>query len=106
MSKIKNWSHTSSSPDNQLLWELAQSVVCVPALLAADQLKLFEALAPRPLERGELAAKIDACERAVDILVDFLLPTNMLLQAPTGEVSLTPPARVFMLPASRFYFAP
>lgn len=106
MSKIKDWSRAPSAPDNRVPWELAQSVVCVPALLAADQLKLFETLAMGPLTRARLAAKTDTSERAIDILIAFLLPTQMVVEDQNGEVSLTPLARLFMLSESRYYFGP
>jgi SAM-dependent methyltransferase len=89
------------------LLELGRSYQNAAIFLAAAELDLFAALAPKPLDASALAAKLHADPRALTILLDALTALE-LLRKQKNRYSLAPGAKDFLLhdtPASTLAMA-
>ncbi|HEU0166782.1 MAG TPA: methyltransferase, partial [Chloroflexota bacterium] len=89
--------------DDRLLWDSQLSVNLWPALLAADELGIFRALADAPASPAELAERLEVTERGAAAML-AILAAQGLLASRGGRYDLTPTARSYLLPGSEFYW--
>lgn len=89
--------------DDWLLWNLHLSAFALPALTAADDSGVFEALAAAPATARELAERLSLNARAVRALLPLLAAEGVLVQR-LGRYHLTEVARDFLLRSSPLYW--
>ena len=89
--------------DDRIIWDLWLSVHLAPAMSAADELHLFEALDTKPATAAELAEDKGWNEDALKTLLP-LLASIRLLTVRLGRYHLTDVARTYLLPAGPFYW--
>ncbi|HUJ04266.1 MAG TPA: methyltransferase [Rhizomicrobium sp.] len=91
------------SCDDRHIWEAYLSGYRMPAVAAADELNLFEALDEAPATAAELAARTGLREYALKALLPMLSALGFL--APRGgRYHLTVSARTYLLHRSPFYW--
>lgn len=93
------------SVDDRILWDLHVSALAFPALLAADQLGVFESLAVSSATPMELADRLGLNARAVRALLPQLAASGVLTQR-LGRYFLNDRAQTFLRPNSPHYWGP
>ena len=89
--------------DDRLIWDLWLSAYYAPAMSAADELHLFEALDARPASAPELAEEKGWNEDALKTLLPLLASIG-LLTVRIGRYHLTDVARTYLLHDGPFYW--
>lgn len=89
--------------DDRLLWDSQLSVNLWPALLAADELGIFPALAGAPASAAELAHRLEVTERGAAAMLAILAGQGFLTGR-GGRFHLTATARTYLLPDGEFYW--
>jgi len=87
----------------QYLSELSRGYRPAVILLAAHQLGLFEALGEAERTTAEVAEKLGASRRGVDILLNALVALE-LLEKKNGRFAIRPAARPYLLSGSPSYY--
>lgn len=91
------------SADDRPLWDLHLSGLAFPAVTAADELQLFDALAESPATVDELSSRLGLSRRAVRALLPLLASGGFLIQRDT-RYHVTESTRNFLLRGSPFYW--
>jgi len=91
--------------DDRRIWELWLSGLHQPAIVAADQAGIFDALAEAPATISELAARLDLDDRATGILVRLLAALGLLTPR-LQRFHLSNDARAYLLTSSPWYWGP
>lgn len=89
--------------DDRIIWDLWLSAYLAPAMSAADELHLFEALDARPATAAELAEAKGWNGDALKTLLP-LLASMGLLSVRVGRYHLTDVARTYLLHEGPFYW--
>ena len=89
--------------DDRIIWDLWLSAYLAPAMSAADELHLFEALDARPATGAELAEDKGWNEDALKTLLPLLASID-LLTVHLGRYHLTDVARTYLLRDGPFYW--
>lgn len=97
--------YESPPTDDRIMWDLHLSGYPLAALLAADELGVFQALADAPADLVTFASRSGFSERALRALLPMLAAMGLLVTR-TGVYSITGPTRSFLLPGSPFYWGP
>lgn len=96
--------HYLSPPvDDRLIWDAWLSYHNLPAMLAADEVGLFDALVDGPLALDDLAAACGVNTRALGILNSLLCALGLLVRR-QGRYGLTPTSRNYLVKTSDFYW--
>ncbi len=95
--------YLSPPVDDRLIWEIWLSSHNLPAMLAADQIGLFDKLAAGPLSVQDAATVCDVNPRALGIVAGLLSALG-LLQRRDGRLGLTVTSRTYLVKASDFYW--
>lgn len=85
------------------LWDVFLSAFRVPALIIADELGVFPAIAGAPLSATELALRLDVEPRAMAATAGVMCALGLLVQE-GGRYHLTEVARTYLLPTSPYYW--
>ncbi len=93
------------SSDDQKLWALQLGNVHFPAVVAADELGVFQALAASPASAEELSQRMKLNLRSLRAILPLLASLG-LLQQHGGRYRLTGEAHDYLLPTSPFYWGP
>lgn len=103
-------SATASSPSlappacsDAVLWDVFLSAFQVPALVLADDLGLYAALADGPATPDALATRLDVEPRAIAAIAGTLTALG-LLHALDGRYHLGEVARTYLVPSSPYYW--
>jgi hypothetical protein len=97
--------YESPTADDRILWDLHLSGFPQAALLAADELGVFQSLADAPADIATFATRSGLSERAVRALLPMLAAMGFLVTR-QGVYSITHAARDFLLPGSPYYWGP
>ncbi len=97
--------YQSPTADDRILWDLHLSAYPLAAVLAADELGLFQALAEAPADLQSFAERHGYSERGVRALLPMLASLG-LLEVRDGVFSASNAARNFLLPSSEYYWGP
>jgi hypothetical protein len=97
--------YESPTADDRILWDLHLSGFPQAALMAADELGVFQSLADAPADIPTFASRSGLSERAVRALLPMLAAMGFLVTR-RGVYSITHAARDFLLPASPYYWGP
>ena len=89
--------------DDKPLWDVWLSMLWLPAVTAADELKIFDSLAERPATIAELAGRMDLDTRALAAVLPLLAAQGFLC-AHEGRFSVSETTRNFMVHSSPFYW--
>jgi len=89
--------------DDRPIWDVWLSMWWLPAVTAADELGVFDALAARPATAAELAASLGLDDRGARILLPLLASLG-LLACHGGRYSAAAPAREFLRKDGPFYW--
>ena len=89
--------------DDKPLWDVWLSMLWLPALTAADELKILDALAERPATVAELAQALDLNARALSAVLPLLAALGFL-KAHEARFSVSDTTRNFMVHGSPFYW--
>lgn len=89
--------------DDKPLWDVWLSMLWLPALTAADELKILDALAETPASVGELAERMDLNPRALAAVLPLLAAQGFLV-CREGCFSVSETTRNFMVHSSPFYW--
>lgn len=89
--------------DDTPVWNVWLSVYWMPALGAADELGLFDALQARPSDAEELAGRLNLNLAALRTVLPLLSALGFL-SVDEGAYRLTPTARAFLLHDGPFYW--
>jgi acetylserotonin N-methyltransferase len=93
----------AQSADVYPIWESYLSPLWFPAVMIADELGIFSALAARPMSIDEVAAELSLNDRVLGALLPMLSSLGYL--APRlGNYYLTETATAYLLPESEFYW--
>ena len=84
-----------STPDAAIVFDALNAYQRTEALKAAIELDLFSAISTGPASAAELAGSLQATERGVRILSDFLVICGLLTKE-NGKYGLTPTAATFL----------
>jgi acetylserotonin N-methyltransferase len=95
--------YLSPPVDDRLIWDAWLSFHNLPAMLAADEISLFDALVDGPLALGDLAAKCKVNARALGIVNSLLCGLGFLVRR-EGRYGLTPTSRNYLVKTSNFYW--
>ncbi len=95
--------YLSPPVDDRLIWEVWLSSHNLPAMLAADQIDLFDKLADGPLSVQDAATVCNVNPRALGI-VSGLLCALGLLNRRDGRIGLTVTSRNYLVKSSNFYW--
>jgi acetylserotonin N-methyltransferase len=93
------------SAEDRPIWDLWLSQYCLPVVLAADQLGVFEFLRERPAGLDRICAELGLLRRSAAALTSALSAMGFLVQH-RGSFQLTPVARAYLLADSEFYWVP
>ncbi|MBU3864069.1 hypothetical protein KN815_08235 [Streptomyces sp. 4503] len=93
------------APDDRLLMNTFMSQYRLPAVVAADRLGLFPALAEAPANGEELARARGLDPHGTSVLLEFLAAIGHLA-VHDSRYHLTPSAHAFLLPGSARYWGP
>ncbi len=91
------------STDDRPVWNLWLSMYWLPAVTAAIELDVFEALAAGPVSHEELARKLRLSERGTEIVLPLFASLG-LLRRHDGRYQLTDVARLYLLRGSPYYW--
>jgi len=97
--------YESPTVDDRILWDLHVSAYPLAALLAADELGVFQKLADAPADMATFASQNELSDRAVRALFPMLAAMGLLVTR-EGAYSVTGAARNFLLPSSPYYWGP
>ncbi len=89
--------------DDRPIWDVWLSAYWMPTVAAADELRLFEALAEKPANAEELAERHGMNLHALKGVLPMLASLK-LLNVWMGRYQLTEPARTYLLHDSPFYW--
>lgn len=89
--------------DDRPIWDLWLSMYWLPAVTAAIELGVFEALASAPASHDELARTLGLSERGTEIVLPLLASLG-LLRRHDGRYQLTQHARLYLLRGSPYYW--
>ena len=89
--------------DDRAVWDLWLSMYRLPAVTAAMDLDVFEALAVAPATHEELARKLDLSVRGTEILLPLFASLGLLGRY-DGRYQLTDVARLYLLRGSPYYW--
>jgi len=85
------------------IWNVFLSAFHTPALVLADELGMFAALAEAPASALELAPRLDLELRAVETIIGLMAALELVTQA-AGKFHLTDVARAYLIPSSPYYW--
>ena len=85
------------------IWRVFLSAFHTPALVLADELGVFAALAEAPKDADALAAAVGVEMRAVETIAGLLAGLDLLVHA-DGAFHLTEVARTYLVPSSPYYW--
>jgi O-methyltransferase domain/Dimerisation domain len=91
--------------DDRPIWDIWLSSMWLPAVSAAIELGLFEALAAGPLSATALAEQLDLKPQRCQVLLRMLDSLGLLVKHLDGY-QLSPIARTYLLKESPFYWGP
>jgi hypothetical protein len=89
--------------DERALWDVLFGVWGYPAVLVANQLKLFELLAEKPLTLEEVCRAKNIAKRPAETLLSVCTSLEFV-RLKDGRYSLTPIAEDYLVPSSPTYF--
>jgi hypothetical protein len=89
--------------DDRQIWDIWLSIHHMPAMLAADEIGLFDVLATGPLPIEELASRCQVNARALGITAGLLCALGLLMRR-DGRLELTPVSRAYLVKSSSFYW--
>ncbi|MGF7171425.1 acetylserotonin N-methyltransferase [Sphingobium xanthum] len=95
--------YLSPPVDDRLIWDAWLAMHNLPAMLAADDIGLFDALVDGPLALDDLAARCDVNARALGITNSLLCGLGFLVRR-DGRYGLTPTSRNYLVKTSNFYW--
>ena len=95
--------YRSPPVDDRLIWDSWLAMHNLPAMLAADEIGLFDALADAPLAIDDLAARCRVNARALGIVNSLLCGLGLLVRR-EGRYGLTPTSRNYLVKSSSFYW--
>ena len=95
--------YLSPPVDDRLIWEVWLSSHNLPAMLAADEISLFDKLADGPLSVQDAATVCGVNARALGIISGLLCALG-LLQRRDGRLGLTVTSREYLVKSSNFYW--
>ncbi len=95
--------YLSPPVDDQRIWDIWLSFQHLPAMLAADEINLFDALADNPLPLADLAARCNVNSRALGVLNSLLGGLGLIVRR-DGRFGLTPVSRHYLVKSSGFYW--
>ena len=87
--------------DDRPVWDLWLSMYHAPAVTAAIELDVFEALATAPATHEELARRLKLSERATEIVLPLLAALGLLSRY-EGRYQLSDVARLYLLRGSPY----
>lgn len=88
--------------DDQKIWDIWLTIHHLPAMLAADQINLFDQLADGPLSVQDAATVCEVNPRALGIVSGLLCALGLLVRR-HGRLGLTPVSRHYLVKSSDFY---
>jgi predicted O-methyltransferase YrrM len=89
--------------DDRPVWDLWLSMYHLPAVTAAIELEVFEALAASPATHDELARRLGLSERATEVVLPLFASLG-LLRRYDGRYQLDEVARLYLLRESAYYW--
>jgi len=89
--------------DDRPIWDLWLSMYHLPAVTAAIELDVFEALAATPATHDELARRLGLSGRATEIVLPLFASLGLLSRY-DGRYQLTDVARLYLLRESAYYW--
>jgi acetylserotonin N-methyltransferase len=89
--------------DDRAIWDVWLSMYHLPAVTAAMELEVFEALAGAPATHEELARALELSARATEIVLPLFASLG-LLRRYDGRYQLTDIARLYLLRDSPYYW--
>jgi acetylserotonin N-methyltransferase len=89
--------------NDQRIWELWLTQTYQGAIVAADEMGFFSALAGHPATITELAARLDYDERATGVIVRLLASLRLLVER-EHRFQLMDDARLYLLKSSPYYW--
>ncbi|MBO9576026.1 MAG: methyltransferase [Sphingobium sp.] len=95
--------YRSPPVDDRLIWDAWLSSHNLPAMLAADEISLFDALDAQPLTVQEAAKACNVNPRALGIIAGLLCALGFLNKR-EGRLGLTVTSRNYMVKSSNFYW--
>lgn len=95
--------YASPPVDDRAIWDIWLTIHHLPAMLAADEIALFDALAQAPLSVPDLAAKCRVNARALGIVAALLCALG-LLERRDGRLGLSVVSRSYLVKSSNFYW--
>ncbi len=95
--------YRSPPVDDRQIWDIWLSFHNLPAMLAADEIGLFDALADKPLALVDLAGKCRVNARALGIVNSLLCALGLLVHR-DKRYGLTPVSRNYLVKSSNFYW--
>ena len=87
--------------DDRPVWDLWLSMYHLPAVTAAIELDVFEALATSPATHDELARRLNLSERATEIVLPLFASLGLLSRY-DGRYQLDDVARLYLLRGSPY----
>ena len=87
--------------DDRPVWDLWLSMYHLPAVTAAIELDVFEALATSPATHDELARRLNLSERATEIVLPLFASLGLLSRY-DGRYQLSDVARLYLLRGSPY----
>src|SRR5690348_11374289 len=91
--------------DDRAIWDIWLSMHRLPAMAAADELGVFEALGSGPATPSETAQRLGFNRRATDVLFSMLGSLG-LTSSCDGRHELTDLTRTYLLRDSPYYWGP
>jgi acetylserotonin N-methyltransferase len=88
--------------DSRVIWDIYLSATILPSVAACDEVGVFTLLEATPLNRAELATRLNLTEEWAEVLLGVLGAVD-LVRVQDGRFHLTDSARSFFLPDSPFY---
>ena len=95
--------YRSPPVDDRLIWDVWLTSHNLPALLAADEIGLFDALADGPLSVQDAASACKVNARALGIVAGLLCALGLLARR-DGRLSVTVTSREYLVKSSDFYW--
>jgi len=95
--------YRSPPVDDKLIWDAWLASHNLPAMLAADEIGLFDALAQTPLSVQDAAKACNVNPRALGIVTALLCALGFLAKR-EGRLSLTVTSRNYLVKSSDFYW--
>jgi hypothetical protein len=95
--------YRSPPVDDRLIWETWLASHNLPAMLAADQINLFDLLADAPLSVQDAAKACNVNPRALAVVTSLLCALGFLSKR-DGRLSLTVTSRTYLVKSSGFYW--